>query len=278
MDDQSDHQGRRRGGAAGQGPVARRSGGRPRAGRRWPHELGFLFANPPLAPGESESDWTSLCDGLADALQPGNIVEWLRLRDVASGVWESLRLERYRDALLRLERGRAAADLLTALLSERIEDATTRDRAARSIARGWLAGRSAEKREMAQALAAAGVDEQTVVAGAFMARLETHERLERLRRRAEEARDAALAGFSAARSLTATSEDTRRRDDIVIDAEVVSPAAPARPRRKSVAARSAAVRAVVEEADARPGRKARNAGPGDDKPAMPPAPQADLFG
>lgn len=278
MDDQSDHHGRRRGGAAGQGPAARKGGGRPLAGRRWPQEIGFLFSNPPLAPGESESDWTSLCAGLADALQPRSVIDWLRLRDVASGVWESLRLERYRDALLRLERGRAAADLLSALLSERIEDASTRERAARSIARGWLAGRSAEKREMAQALAAAGVDEQTVVAGAFMSQLETHERLERLRRRAEEARDAALAGFATARPLAVPRVDMAPHEDLVIDAEVVAPEVAARPRRKSAAVRAMEARTVTDDGDARPDRNTLGSRPLEGKPAVAPAPQADLFG
>ncbi len=271
MQDQADHEGRARSDRAGAAPVARRHGGRPRQGRRWPQDIAFLFSHPPLAPGESEGDWTSLCDGLADALQPRSVIDWLRLRDVASGVWESLRLERYRDELLRLERGRAAADLLSALLAERIGDAATRERAARSIARGWLAGRAAEKREMAQALAAAGIDEQTVVAGAFMAQLETHERLERLRRRADEARDAALAGFAGARPLP------ERHEDIVIEAEVVSAAVPARPRRKSVSARAASARAVVEEPAARPARQGRPR-PAEDTKAAAADPQADLFG
>jgi hypothetical protein len=202
---------------------------------------------------------------LAEALQPSSVVDWLRLRDVACGVWESLRMERYRDALLRLERGRAAADVLCSLLADRIDDATTRERAARSIARGWLAGRSAEKREMAQALSSAGIDEATLVAGAFMSQLETHERIERLRRRAEEARDDALASLGQARALPA------RAPDIVIDAEVVEPIAKARRR---------AVRPVEGDEDAvqAPQPPRRTAAAPQQAPAPAPDPQADLFG
>ncbi len=197
---------------------------------RCPPALAFIFADPPLAPGENETDWTSLCNGLADALRPATAVDWLRLRDVACGVWESLRMQRYRDCLLRLERSRAASELLTSLLAEKIDDPSTRERAARSIVRGWIAGRPAEKREMAQALAAAGVDEQTIVAGAFMSQLETHERLERLRRRAEDARDAALGSLGAPR---AHQDNGTTRDDLVIEAEVLPDRAPRKRRAAS---------------------------------------------
>ncbi len=267
MDDRIDDDGDERAGSTRPASLTRRSGGRTRSGRRCPRELAFIFANPPLAPGESEADWTSLCDGLADGLQPRTVVDWLRLRDVASGVWESLRLERYRDALLRLERGRAATDLLSSLLAERIEDSTNRERAARSIARGWLAGRSAEKREMAQALASAGIDEQSVAAGAFVSQLETHERLERLRRRAEEVRDSALATFSGAGPLPVEHED------IVIEAEVL--AAPPKSRRSrpmAASARTAAGESVDGPAEA------RTTGRDSDRQTAPPDPQPDLFG
>lgn len=247
--------------------VLRRAGGRGRAAGL-PESVSFLFASPPLAPGEEAGDWNALCDSLAEALQPRSVVDWLRLRDVACGVWESLRMERYRDALLRLERGRAAADVLASLLADRIDDAATRERAARSIARGWLAGRSAEKREMAQALSAAGIDEATLVAGAFMSQLDAHERIERLRRRAEEARDAALASLGQARPLPA-----RAAPDLVIDAEIVEPSARVRRRAGRTEEGEADSRAVPAP---RGHRRAPAAAPVDPAPA--PDPQADLFG
>lgn len=268
-------------GAAGGGRVvSRRAVGRGRAGRR-PVEVAFLFANPPLAPGEDASDWEALCDSLADALRPASVIDWLRLRDVACGVWDALRMERYRDALLRLERGRAAADVLASLLADRIDDATTRERAARSIARGWLAGRTAEKREMSQALSSAGIDEATLVAGAFMAQLDTHERIERMRRRAEEARDAALAAFGPARPLA-----TRPRD-IVIEAEVEAEVVEDTPAERAPKPRSRAARTAVREgmavregagADEAPKRPPRGTPDPASGPAAAPNPQADLFG
>ncbi|MHB2166336.1 hypothetical protein [Alsobacter sp. R-9] len=232
----------------------------PRSRPRRPQDLAFLFRNPPLAPGESEAEWQALCDGLAEALAPATVIDWLRLRDVAVGVWESLRMQRYRDALLRLERSRSATQVLSSLLAGRIEDPAAREKAAQSIARGWIAGRPGEKREVSQALASAGLDEEAIMAGAFLAHLETHERLERLRRRAEDARDAAMASFGPARPM-----QTARRDDpteLVIEAEVVTAEEPARPPKRP------ASRKMAQPPADEPVRRA----------APPADPQQDLFG
>lgn len=233
-----------------------------------PAPVAFLFERPPLIPGESEREWRGLLMGLADSLQPVSIVDWLRLRDVVNGIWEALRLERFRDTLIALQRDQAAADLFEGLLRAEIKDPDARRIAAQSLARGWIAGRVTERREGERLLDRAGLRAEAVEAAAFLGQMETHERLDRLRRRAEAARDAGLPAVGAPTAATNV--------DLVIDAEVVPP--PRRLPRRQAAVQTPDVE--TEAVDAAPadeapkGKRAKASKPEASKPE----PQPDLFG
>ncbi|WP_293861295.1 hypothetical protein [uncultured Alsobacter sp.] len=231
--------------------------------------MAFLFERPPLIPGESEREWRGLLTGLADSLQPATVVDWLRLRDVVNGIWEALRLERFRDTLIALQRDQAAADLFEGLLRSEIKDPDARRAAAQLLARGWIAGKVTERREGERLLDRAGLRAEAVEAAAFLGQMDVHERLDRMRRRAEAARDAGLPA--------AGSQPQPAGADLVIEAEVVPP--PRRlPRRQ--ASPPASIEAVAEAVDAtaadEPAKAKRAKAPRAEAPA--PEPQPDLFG
>ena len=232
-----------------------------------PAPVAFLFERPPLIPGESEREWRGLVTGLADSLQPASIVDWLRLRDVVNGIWEALRLERFRDTLIALQRDQAAADLFEGLLRAEIKDPDARRTAAQSLARGWIAGHVTERREGERLLDRAGLRSEAVEAAAFLGQMETHERLDRLRRRAEAARDAGLPAVGSATPASTV--------DLVIDAEVVQP--PRRlPKRQAQAAQSVEAETIEAAAVEEAPRSKRAKAPRTEAPA--PEPQPDLFG
>jgi hypothetical protein len=234
-----------------------------------PASVAFLFERPPLIPGESEREWRGLLMGLAQSLQPATIVDWLRLRDVVNGIWEALRLERFRDTLISLQRDQAATDLFEGLLRSEIKDPDARRLAAQSLARGWIAGRVTERREGERLLDRAGLRAEAVEAAAFLGQMETHERLDRLRRRAEAARDAGLPRPGSA--------PVAAEADLVIDAEVVPP-----PRRLSRRQASATGPADIVDATPVAAAEDETSRAKRGKAARPervaPEPQADLFG
>jgi hypothetical protein len=234
-----------------------------------PASVAFLFERPPLIPGESEREWRGLLMGIAETLQPLTVVDWLRLRDVVNGIWEALRLERFRDTLITLQRDQAATDLFEGLLRAEIKDAEARRTAAQSLARGWIAGRVTERREGERLLDRAGLRAEAVEAAAFLGQMETHERLDRLRRRAEAARDAGLPASSPSAAPPPA--------DLVIDAEVVAPPRRLSRRQAAPAAPADVVDQVIDAAPADDPGKSRRAKAA--KPEAPaPEPQADLFG
>lgn len=231
-----------------------------------PASLSFLFAHPPLIPGEREEEWRGLVSGLAASMRPAGTLDWLRLRDAANGIWEGLRLERFRDTLVSLQRGQAAAEMFERLLRDQFRDPDARRAAAESLARGWVAERDAERREGRRLLRQAGLRDEAVEAAAFLNQIETHERLDRLRRRAEAARDQGLAH-------AATGADSEDSADVVIDAEVV-------PAPRRIARRTEDVEeAVVERVARRPKAPKPPVEAPAEAPRKPAAdPQPDLFG
>jgi hypothetical protein len=75
-------------------------------------DLGVLFAKRPLALGESEQDYDSFLVAVTAAVEPGDIIERLWVKDFVDLKWETMRLRRLQASVLMSRANSILADQL----------------------------------------------------------------------------------------------------------------------------------------------------------------------
>ncbi len=77
-----------------------------------PAEIASLFEKPPLLSNEDAEEFERLLTGVAVAVAPRDVIEWLWTKDVVDLLWEAQRLRRFRSAILIAARRKALHDVL----------------------------------------------------------------------------------------------------------------------------------------------------------------------
>jgi hypothetical protein len=136
----------------------------------------------PLIAGENAAAYDDLVARVRGALQPRDILEDIWVRDVVDLAWEVLRLRRLKAQLMRV----AARDGMSDVLGDLpIDDPC-------EVADRWHAGDAEAAAEVNQALAAAGLTIDAVMAQTLTERIGDIERIERMMTAAEARRDTIL--------------------------------------------------------------------------------------
>jgi hypothetical protein len=177
-----------------------------------PAEVRLLLGPPPLAHFEDEDAFAQLEAALAAHVRPRDVIEWLRVRDIATLVFEAQRLRRAKAAMLALARRNGLKLIFTLTASRHDRQHGWPEEAAAA----YLQGDEKAIARFRHILATTGLPASVIDDAAVQAALEDFERLERLIAQADARRDAALRELqrsrdAAERRLAAAAE--------VVDAE-----------------------------------------------------------
>jgi len=145
-----------------------------------PFALGF--APPSLFRDEDAPPYEALRARVAAAVQPGDFVEEIWVREVVELVWKTVRLRRQKAALINSSAGDGMRRLL---LSLDYDDAI-------AIAQDWFARHPAAVADVEARLADAGLGIDAAMAQTLRLHLAEYEGMDRMLRSAEARRDAAL--------------------------------------------------------------------------------------
>jgi hypothetical protein len=179
--------------------------------------LALLDATPPWIPGEDRADYEALLAEVIDAVRPKDVIERIWVRDVVCHVFESQRLRRLKNGMLRAHQEKAFGEVLQkrldadsgplgfALFSEGA------DLAAKAVS-----GDADARQRVQDLLAKGGYDEDMMLAKALELCLDNYERVDRLIMAADSRRDRVLSEVerrreSVARRLRLVSDDILER-------------------------------------------------------------------
>jgi hypothetical protein len=170
-------------------------------------------AAPPLAPGESEAQYLSLAARVVAAAKPRDTIEELLIRDVIDLTWDVLRLRRIKSGILKANMNEGVQEVMSRLgYGEGPNYAYPRE-----IGQSWAAGDKSAKKDVARALAAAGLAIDDVTATTLERNIDKFERIERMLASAEARRNNALREIDRHRSAYGAA--IRRTLDEVEDVE-----------------------------------------------------------
>ncbi len=140
--------------------------------------LGVLFAKRPLALGESEQDYDGFLVQVSAAVEPGDIIEKLWVKDFVDLKWEAMRLRRIQASLLT----NAAREILMNLL--RMENAGliegVRVFTLPDLLKGFTDGDEKAVAEVERALARLGKDWDMILAQALVEKLDQVDPIDRM--------------------------------------------------------------------------------------------------
>ncbi|WFT83397.1 HNH endonuclease [Methylobacterium sp. CB376] len=189
-----------------------------------PHQLGFMFDDRPVLPGESPHQYDALLREIVRKVRPADAIEAIWVKDVVDLIWEAKRLRRMRLEILKQGHFAALTNLLhpTFLGSQyggtfEIKSAEAR---ARKLALGWLGGEAESRAEVDNRLASRGSTTADVTAAAFHLRLSDMERIDRMAAAADHRRDALLREIE--RSRTSVGQQLRAASTDVLNVEPVA--------------------------------------------------------
>lgn len=183
-----------------------------------------LFNKLPLLKSESHRQYSCLLADLVTVLKPKDVIDWLLLKDIADYGWEALRLRALRAPLIDAERKHALSAVL-----QKIQSCMKKDYVvdAEEASTNWFKDPKV-RADVAALLDAHGLDENCIVARAFVACARSLEDLANLEGWAVAHRNSALRELEARRTKQVKANRTEVVDADVVDAEVVRP-----PRLKS---------------------------------------------
>ena len=157
----------------------------------WP-----LLPEPPLLPNESQLDYNRICAALDNDVKPHGIIQQIYVADIANLTWDSLRLRRWKVAIIKSQIPAALASLLDQLLRQS-GDPQPGDwlhmitAEAENLSKAWFADPKAESR-VAELLHKFQLDETAIEAEAYRRSASDLERLDRMLASCESRRAKAL--------------------------------------------------------------------------------------
>jgi hypothetical protein len=157
-----------------------------------PPDILRLLGPPPLTPGEDTEKYERIFAGVAAALEPGDLVDWIRCRDVADLTWKIQRLMRLERALFATYAREALVDVLMALCGpeQPIEP---------RLIDGWCTADPAARREIQEILRDHGTDIDAILGQAVINHLPAFDAFERACAMARAQRDRTAADLRKAR-------------------------------------------------------------------------------
>jgi hypothetical protein len=190
-----------------------------------PAEIRDVLGKPPLLANEDPNQYDALLAELARGVKPGDVVDWLWVKDIGDLTWDIIRYRRIKAAHVN---GRFKAELARRLkpVVERdysvahprrreLDPAIAREQANR-LANDCCADVQG-KEKLDTLLKANGIDAESIMGNAFVAAVGPLEAIERLRASAEVRRDNALREIERRRS--ALGYGLRQTSDQVIEGE-----------------------------------------------------------
>jgi hypothetical protein len=179
----------------------------------------MLRSVPPLLNTESQDEFASLCAELEQEIQPNGVIERTYVHDIATLIWEILRLRRYKAVIINNSRVAALQRILEQLLCHPDYDPDSEfiyvhSRAVEELARDWFKKKSA-KTKVARLLRNFQMDEGAIDAEAFRLCSEDVERLDRILTGLEFRRDKALGCIANYRQIL--SKQLRQAGDRILD-------------------------------------------------------------
>jgi hypothetical protein len=137
-----------------------------------------VFGPPPLIPGEDLAAYRALLERIAAAVHPKDFLERMWVRDAVDLEWDVLRGRRMKAQIVKIAQGRHIAKLLTNSLGEK---------GANGVAATWDAP---EMREIfTPDMARAGITSDSIMAQAYVSKLDEIERVEDMTASAEARRN-----------------------------------------------------------------------------------------
>jgi hypothetical protein len=121
--------------------------------------LSAIFGKPDLPPGENRDTYQLLLSEVEDLLQPENILDALRVREITDAIWESQRFKRMSDGLIGTGHRRTLELLL--------DDFGCSDREGTSIAIDYYGADPQRRQAAAARLKAYGITEDQIHAKAL---------------------------------------------------------------------------------------------------------------
>ena len=144
--------------------------------------LAFL-APPPLIAGEDHAAYDDLLARISAALQPGDILEDIWVRDVVDMVWDALRLRRLKTQLLTASAHEGMHAILRRFLDWQL---------AEQVAQMWALREKSAVVKAEAVLASAGLTTESVIAQTLALKIDVIERVDRMMVMAEARRNSVL--------------------------------------------------------------------------------------
>jgi hypothetical protein len=179
-----------------------------------PEDICMIFEKTPLLKTEDPAHYFQLVGLLIKAIKPVDIVDWLRLKDIADQSWEILRLQRFRGVLVDLGRRRAIESVLRTLLPHVTNSSKVADEVAR-LSHGWFTNPKT-KEEAIAVLKMFGLTPDVVDAEAFLASNQKLQAIDQMLGIAAGRRDGSLREIERSREAVTYLEPKK-----VIEAKVV---------------------------------------------------------
>jgi hypothetical protein len=177
-----------------------------------------LRSMPPLLITESRDQFASLCEELEQEIQPKGVIERTYVHDIATLIWEILRLRRYKTIMIDNHRRDALRGVLVQLLcDDDYDQLDDKMLDAKDLACSWFDSKKAQTR-VAKLLRRFQMDERAIEAEAFRLCSEDLERLDRMLTASEFRRDRALRFVAEYRQIL--SKQLQQAADRILDNDV----------------------------------------------------------
>ena len=158
-----------------------------------PDEIRDLLGKPPLIRGENPAQYENLFSQLVAEFDPQSVSDWVLVRDLADGLWETVRLRQMNGSVIDLGVHQNGLKLVLPLMSVASSDETSAIAdGGRQLLAGYLAGERDAVVRVEELLTTAGLDLGALTAAAFEAKVATCQQIDRMMDSRKKQRDQAM--------------------------------------------------------------------------------------
>lgn len=166
-----------------------------------PPAIASLFSNPPVLRNENQNAYKELLNEVAATMRPKDFIEFLWLRDFTDLTWEILRYRRMQKAIFETAEPAALRARFRALIQDGQASEEDVERQATRLAHDWTTDPTA--RALLKEVNPDGINNDDLVAEAFIYRIKELERLDKMLAAAEKRRNNVLREMNANRQTLA---------------------------------------------------------------------------